>query len=55
VMSALASTIGTLVLTLQYFILLPPFAILAKRAERREPSGWTPISPNHTDSLESQY
>jgi rubrerythrin len=53
--SALAGTIGTLVLTLQYFILLPPFAILAKRAERREPSGWTPISPNRTDSLESQY
>jgi rubrerythrin len=54
-MSALAGVIGTLVLTFQYFILLPPFAILAKRAERREPPGWTPISTKHGDSLESQY
>jgi hypothetical protein len=55
VMSALAGVIGTLVLTFQYFILLPPFAIFAKRAERREPPGWTPISTKHSDSLESQY
>jgi rubrerythrin len=54
-MSALASVIGTVVLTLQYFILLPPFAMLAKRAERREPQGWFEISPKRKDSLESQY
>jgi hypothetical protein len=55
VMSALAGVIGTLVLSLQYFILLPPFAVLAKRAERRERPGWTAIPPSETDSLESQY
>jgi hypothetical protein len=40
---------------IQYFILLPPFAILAKRAERRELPGWTPISPKRNDSLKRQY
>jgi rubrerythrin len=54
-MSAIASVIGTVILTLQYFILLPPFAMLAKRAERREPQGCTQISPKYKDSLESQY
>ena len=54
-MSAIASVIGTVILTLQYFILLPPFALLAKRAARREPQGWTQISPKHKESLESQY
>ena len=30
-----------------YFVVLPPFAWLAKRAERREPVGWTPIAREH--------
>ena len=34
--------IGALMLTLMYFIVLPPFAWLAKRAERRESAGWLP-------------
>ncbi|SFK33644.1 ferritin-like domain-containing protein [Caulobacter sp. UNC279MFTsu5.1] len=42
---ALAAVIGAVVLTLQYFILLPPFALLARRAWAREPEGWTPIAP----------
>jgi rubrerythrin len=53
--TALAGAIGTLVLTLQYFMLLPPFAFLAKRAARRQPDGWTPIPPPRENSLRSQY
>ena len=53
--TALAGVIGGLMLTVQYFVLLPPFAWLAKRAERREPPGWTPISPERNDSLNRQY
>ena len=55
VMSAIAGVMGTVILTLQYFILLPPFAFLAKRAERREPQGWTPVPPERERALESQY
>lgn len=40
---ALAGLISGVVLTLFYFIVLPPFALLAKRAARREPEGWTKI------------
>jgi hypothetical protein len=53
--TALAGALGGLLLTLQYFILLPPFALLAKRAGRLEPAGWTPISPQRNDSLKRQY
>ena len=38
--TALAGLIAGVVLTLQYFLLLPPFAWLAKRAARRERTGW---------------
>ncbi len=51
--SLLASAVGTLLLLAQYFLVLPLFALLAKRAAHREPSGWTlkrPPSP-----LKSQY
>jgi hypothetical protein len=37
-----------------YFVVLAPFAWLAKRAERREPVGWTPIAQDE-DSPTSQY
>ncbi len=53
--TALASAISVLILTIQYFILLPPFAWLAKRAARRELPGWTPISPERNRSLKRQY
>lgn len=45
--TALAGMISGVVLTLFYFIVLPPFAFLAKRATRREEDGWTamPIMP----------
>jgi rubrerythrin len=38
--AALASVMGGVILTVQYFVLLPPFALLAKRAARRERPGW---------------
>src|SRR4051812_27845448 len=55
VASAIAGIVGTVILTLQYFILLPPFAILAKRAERREPHGWVPVPKESQRKMESQY
>lgn len=47
--------IGTLVLTIQYFLVLPCFAFFAKRAQRREPSGWRAIPRSRDHSLTSQY
>jgi hypothetical protein len=55
VMSAIAGVMGSIILTLQYFILLPPFALLAKRAERREPRGWRDVPHKQEHSLKSQY
>src|SRR5215813_6386773 len=53
--TGVAGILGSLVLTIQYFVLLPPFAWLAKRAARREGSGWITVSPGRTDSLSRQY
>lgn len=55
VAAALAGVFGTVILTIMYFILLPVFAWVAKRAERREPVGWTPIAQDGHDSPTSQY
>ena len=41
VAAALASVIGTLLLRVQYFVLLPPFVLLARRAARREREGFS--------------
>ena len=41
--TAFAGVMAGVVLTLQYFLLLPPFAWLAKRAARRERTGWVAI------------
>ena len=51
---AIASVLGGLLLIVQYFVLLPPFAWLAKRAARRETGGWVAISSDH-DSITRQY
>jgi hypothetical protein len=53
--TGVAAILGSLLLTIQYFVLLPPFAWLAKRAARREPSGWTTVPAGRSDSLERQY
>lgn len=55
VMSAVAGVMGSIILTLQYFVLLPVFALLAKRAARREPQGWISVPPERDRPLESQY
>ena len=53
--TALAGVLGSILLTIQYFILLLPFAWLAKRAERQELPGWKPVSTEGKGSLERQY
>ncbi len=53
--SALAGVIGGVILTVQYFVLLPPFAWLAKRAGKREATGWNAIPPERNESLRRQY
>jgi rubrerythrin len=50
----LGSVMGAIILTLQYFILLPPFAWSAKRAARRETPGWTKVAAKPRD-LKAQY
>lgn len=42
--TAFAGLIAGVVLSLQYFILLPLFALAAKRAARRERTGWVAIA-----------
>jgi rubrerythrin len=53
--AALADVLGTTILTIMYFVVLAPFAWLAKRAARREPAGWAPIAHESADSPTSQY
>jgi len=56
VAAVVAGLIGNVLLTLMYCVLLPPFAWLAKRAERREPIGWVPIARSRPQtSSKSQY
>ena len=55
VAAAVAGVMGTGMLTLQYFIVLPPFAWLAKRAARRERQGWLPADADPKRSPNSQY
>ncbi len=50
-----AGLLGGVVLTIMYFVLLPPFAWLAKRAERRAPVGWTPVSRARDEAPRSLY
>ena len=51
--AALASVLGTVLLTAQYFLVLPPFALLARRAQRRERPGFLPA--RRSSPLTSQY
>jgi len=52
---AFAGLISGLVLTILYFTLLVPFGYLAKRAARRESTGWQPVSSERNTSLDRQY
>jgi hypothetical protein len=51
--AAVAGLMGSTLLTVMYFVLLPPFAYLARRS--KEPIGWTPISPARSTDPRSQY
>ncbi len=51
--TAVASIMGRIVLTAQYFVVLPLFALAAKRAGRHLPVGWTPS--RRSSPLGSQY
>ena len=55
VASAVAGLIGGAILTIQFFVVLPLFAWLAKRAARREKPGWTAIAPERSDAMRRQY
>ena len=50
---ALASVLGALMLSIQYFLVLPLFALLARRAARREAPGFAPARAQ--PALERQY
>ena len=52
--TALANVLGRIMLTIQYFVVLPVFALLAKRAARQELDGWSPPRLKG-GSLTSQY
>jgi hypothetical protein len=51
--TAVANLMGGILLTLQYFLILPLFALLAKRNARRLPVGWKPARAE--SALGSQY
>jgi hypothetical protein len=53
VAAGIASIFGTVLLTLQYFLLLPLFALIARRQARQEAPGFRPARA--APSLESQY
>jgi hypothetical protein len=55
VAAAVAGLLGAAVLTLMYFVVLSPFAWLAKRAGYREALGWTPIAHDVKESPTSLY
>lgn len=56
VASAIANVMGGIVLAVQYFVVLPVFALLAKRAARRELPGWVDArSASPGTALHTQY
>jgi rubrerythrin len=55
VAAAIAAFFGAAMISLLYFVVLPPFAWLARRAERREAPGWTPIPPDRRDASDSRH
>jgi len=55
VAAGIAGVAGTLMLTAVYFVVLPPFAWLARRAERRESTGWARAAATRDTSPTSQY
>jgi rubrerythrin len=52
---AIAGLVSGVVLTVVYFLVLPPFAWLARAAERVEPTGWAPTRRQAPDAMKGQY
>jgi hypothetical protein len=55
VAAAVAGLFGNTMLTVVYFVLLPPFAWAARRAARREAPGWRAVDRTHAESPTSLY
>ncbi len=55
VAAAFGDLVGTAVIMILYFVVLPPFAWLAKRTERREGEGWAAARRATRESASSQY
>ena len=55
VAGAIGAFFGAIVLSVEYFIILPPFAMLDRRALSRETSGWRPIDDARARTLTRQY
>jgi hypothetical protein len=53
--SALAGAMGAIILTLQYFVILPPFALLAQRNASRQNRGWIPVAPPLREALRRPF
>ena len=53
--AAIGDVMGTAVIALVYFVVLPPFAWMAKRAHRAEAEGWKPARAAARESAASQY
>jgi rubrerythrin len=54
--AAIANVLGTVTIGLVYFVVLPPFAWMARRAGRRESPGWTRAGrATAGDAATSQY
>ena len=53
--SAIANVMGGIVLAVQYFVILPIFALMAKRSAKKELPGWAPARDDGERSLRSQY
>lgn len=51
----LADMMARLILTLLYFLLLTPFALLARRGGRKEKSGWRDCTAGRRDRAGGQY
>jgi hypothetical protein len=55
VAAGVAGLFGNTIMTVMYFVLLPPFAWAAKRAARRETLGWHSVAREQAESPSSLY
>jgi rubrerythrin len=53
--AGIAGVLGRILLTVQYFLIVPPFALLARRAARKERAGWQLPEARAASGLEGQY